>query len=102
MILRSLGTLRAIYQAQAYISVLTDFLVPDLLSPPLYRRFSTTPKRKSRIGSATLSLPQEVSLRLLEPPPQKQRTIARSEPLKTVEVEGPLGTLMFLGHDFEH
>lgn len=91
MILRTRGAIRAVEQVQYLAVQVPDFLVPALLHRPRTRAFSTTPKCKSRIGSAPLSLPQEVNLRVMEPPPQRRDTITRTEPMKTVEVKGPLG-----------
>lgn len=39
-----------------------------------------------------MSLPAEITLRILDIPAQRNKDITRLEPAKTVEVEGPLGT----------
>ena len=66
-----------------------DFLVPAVSVRTTVRSFSRTSKCDSRVGSAPLSIPPEVNMRILDPP--KQKIISRSQPPKVVEVEGPLG-----------
>ena len=70
---------------------LLDFLAPGLCSGSWVKPFSSTSNRRSRIGSAPLSLPTEVNLRVIEPPPVKQSVIRKAEPRRTIEVEGPRG-----------
>ena len=73
-------------------SSLPDFLVPALCSQRSCQPFSSSSRCASRIGGASLSLPPEVDLRLLEPPAARRKSaITRTELPKTVEVEGPLG-----------
>lgn len=69
---------------------LPDFLIPAFSQRRTARSFASTSKRASRIGSAPLSLPREVNLRILEPPKQK-KLVTRVEPPRILEVEGPLG-----------
>ena len=73
-------------------SQLPDFLVPALSSPHSFRPLSSTARCRSRIGSAPLSLPEGVDLRLLETPVKQGKAISMTEPPKTVEITGPLGT----------
>jgi len=68
-----------------------DLLRPALCSPSSSKSFSSTSRCRSRIGGAPLSLPAEVNLRILEPPPQRNKAVTRVQLPKTVEVEGPLG-----------
>ncbi|KAI4284744.1 MAG: hypothetical protein L6R38_001200 [Xanthoria sp. 2 TBL-2021] len=74
------------------VAALPDFLVPSLLNLPLRTRrsFASSAPRTSRVGAAPIALPPDVNLRLLDPP-KRRSTITRVEPLKTVEIEGPLG-----------
>lgn len=74
-------------------SLLPDFLVPALSSPHSSRPLSSTARCRSRIGSAPLSLPEGVDLRLLETPVKQRKAISRIEPPKTVEITGPLGKM---------
>lgn len=83
-------TLRTRYTTRAF-GGLPDFLVPGLFTRPRCKAFSTTTSSKSRIGSAPLSIPQEVNLILTEPPAPAQSTVTRTEPTKTLQIEGPLG-----------
>lgn len=55
--------------------------------------FSSSSQCRSRVGGAPLSLPAEVNLRILELPALRSKDITGAEPPKTVEVEGPLGTV---------
>lgn len=71
------------------IPLLPDFLVPAVSVRTTSRSFSRTSKCESRVGSAPLSIPLDVNMRVLEPP--KKKTFSRCQPLKTVEVEGPRG-----------
>ncbi|MDI1489612.1 MAG: 54S ribosomal protein L6 mitochondrial [Ramalina farinacea] len=98
-------TLRTRYTTRAF-GGLPDFLVPGLFTRPRCKAFSTTTSSKSRIGSAPLSIPQEVNLILTEPPAPAQSTVTRTEPTKTLQIEGPLGKMtlpippyMTLDHD---
>lgn len=72
---------------------LPGFLVPAFFRPQQSRFISTTPRCRSRIGSAPLSLPPDVDLRILEPPPLRNNDIFRADPPRKVEVQGPLGLL---------
>ncbi|KAA6413576.1 MAG: mitochondrial 54S ribosomal 16 [Lasallia pustulata] len=76
-------------------STIPGFLLPAFCSATTPRPFSSSPPCASRIGAATISLPPEVNLRLLDPPASKRRaSITRTEPAKMVEVEGPLGKMV--------
>lgn len=58
------------------------------------RSFSTTPLCRSKIGSAPLSLPQEVKFNILPAAVLKTgRGVSRDEQGRTVEISGPLGTM---------
>ena len=74
---------------------LPTFLVPAVslstAHPALH--FSTTPQRCSKIGRAPLSLPPEVTFTVFDPPKLKRAQASRVEPRRTVEVQGPLGTM---------
>lgn len=67
-----------------------DFLLPAFAHSRSRRCFSGSPQCRSRIGSAPVSVPPEVNLRLLEPPPRR-KTVSRIETPQVIEVEGPLG-----------
>lgn len=76
--------------------ILPAFLVPAYAFTPLQRatHFSSSTRCKSKIGRTPLSLPPEVTFRILEPKHVKQgNKISRSEPSRTVEIEGPLGKM---------
>ena len=91
LFLRSVRYNSATKSARAPI-ILPEFLVPALSSRQASQPFSTSSPYASRIGGASLSLPPEVDLRVLEPPTSRRKTtITRTEPPKIVEVEGPLG-----------
>jgi large subunit ribosomal protein L6 len=58
------------------------------------RSFSTTRLCRSKIGSAPLSLPQEVKFSILPPAVVKTgRGVSRDGQGSTVEISGPLGTM---------
>jgi hypothetical protein len=58
------------------------------------RSFSTTRLCRSKIGSAPLSLPQEVKFSILPPPVVKAgRGVSRDGLGSVVEISGPLGTM---------
>ncbi len=69
--------------------------LPDLLKTASCtsraQPFSTTPPCASRIGRAQISLPPDVTLRIIEPPVRPQQLLTRVEVPRVVEVEGPLG-----------
>lgn len=82
-------TLRRVVEFTQSTSV-PDFLLPAFALSGSGRGFSSSSLCRSRIGSAPLSIPPEVNLRLLEPPPRR-KAVTRIEPPQMVEVEGPLG-----------
>ena len=94
---RSTRALRSVFAtAKTKQLFLPAFLVPACASnpPPQKAHFSTSTKHNSKIGRAPLSLPPEVTFRILEPKHVKQgRNISRSEPSRTVEIQGPLGKM---------
>lgn len=67
-----------------------DFLLPAFAHLGPRRNFSNSLRCRSRIGSAPVSIPPEVNLRLLEPP-LRRKALSRIEPAQVIEVEGPLG-----------
>lgn len=76
--------------------ILPRFLVPAIAfpSPTPRTHFSTTTRCQSKIGKAPLSLPPEVSFQILEPSAGRQRrNMSRTEPPRTVEIQGPLGKM---------
>ncbi|KAG8532897.1 uncharacterized protein KY384_002775 [Bacidia gigantensis] len=91
MILRSRSALRSFEQAQAATSLLPDFLVPALATPKGHRPFSSTCPFSSRVGGEPLSLPEEVNLRIIQPPATTKILTRRAAPMTMVEIEGPLG-----------
>lgn len=92
---RSSRALRSVFStSQAQGITLPAFLVPALAPTQPAAHFSSTTKCHSKIGRAPLSLPPEVTFRILETPPKKQsRGMSRSEPDRSVEIEGPLGKM---------
>ena len=81
------GTTRILSRSSFY---LPEYLIPAFTTAPATRPFTSSSKRASRIGSAPLSLPPEVYLRMLDPPKQK-KVISRVVRPRVLEVEGPLG-----------
>jgi large subunit ribosomal protein L6 len=74
---------------------LPDFLVPAFTNSSHQRFFSNAVSRPSRIGAAPLSIPPDVQLTLLEPVALKDGgALRRAEPLRTLEVKGPLGQFL--------
>lgn len=78
----------------------TEISIPSFLLPafqPSSQRtssFSTSASCCSKIGGAPLSVPQDVSFRILAPPQQKSGArVSRTQTGSTVEIEGPLGKM---------
>lgn len=75
----------------------TNRPIPLFLAPALFsssqRTFSTSRPRRSRVGNAPISVPQEVTLRFFDLPRQKVKTRNPDEPTSAVEVVGPLGQM---------
>lgn len=67
------------------------FLVPALSQPLRTQCFSTTSAARSRIGGASVSIPPEVNLSLIDLPQTNVRGKAKDAPKMAVEVKGPLG-----------
>ncbi|KAI4272640.1 MAG: hypothetical protein L6R35_006470 [Caloplaca aegaea] len=74
------------------VTPLHDFLIPafQILPASTNRSFSHSAPRASRVGAATIAVPPDVNLRLLDPPKRKG-IITRVEPPQIIEIEGPLG-----------
>lgn len=59
-----------------------------------HRTFSSTPSRPSQIGRTPLSIPPEVTFRIVETPKRTSAIRTRGlKPQPVVEIEGPLGKL---------
>ena len=73
--------------------IVPSFLVPALAQHPLrLSRFSTSTRRRSKIGRAPLSLPPEVTFRVVESLERDGgNAISRIQQGPMVEIEGPLG-----------
>ena len=85
--------LRQLTVPSSTVGCLPAFLLPAFSSSPSFRPFSTSTPCASRVGGATLSLPPEVNMTILAPPtPKNKNRVSRTEPVSTVQVEGPLGT----------
>ena len=69
------------------------FLAPAILRTSQPRSFSTTPRQSSRIGSAEISIPPEVSLRFFDLPRSKLKSRNPDAPSRAVELVGPLGQI---------
>ncbi|KAF2657915.1 60S ribosomal protein-like protein L6 [Lophiostoma macrostomum CBS 122681] len=83
-------------QGIASASLLTSesipgFLLPAFQAPTALRTFATTSPCLSKIGSAPLSLPPEVTFRVIAPSARGKG--ARVQSMSTVHVKGPLGEL---------
>lgn len=92
---RSSRALQSVFStSQAQGVTLPAFLVPAFAPTQLKAHFSSTTGCRSKIGRAPLSLPPQVTFRILETPPKKQsRGLSQSEPDRSVEIEGPLGKM---------
>ncbi|KAI9781747.1 MAG: hypothetical protein M1839_005740 [Geoglossum umbratile] len=72
----------------------SPFLLPAFQPLTPLCSFSCSPSKASQIGRAPITLPPEVSLRLIEPPaPKNKDRASRKETGPSVEVEGPLGKM---------
>ena len=83
-------------QGFASASILTSesipaFLLPAFQVPTASRAFATTSPCLSKIGSAPLSIPPEVTFRIAAPPARGRGTRVQARP--TVHIKGPLGEL---------
>ncbi|KAF2468550.1 mitochondrial 54S ribosomal protein YmL16 [Lindgomyces ingoldianus] len=67
-----------------------SFLLPAFLPNAASRTFATTAPCFSKIGSTPLSIPPEVTFKVI--PPQARKG-SRIQPMSTVHVKGPLGEL---------
>lgn len=67
------------------------FLLPAFQSPAASRTFATTSPCLSKIGSAPLSVPPEVTFKIMPASGRAGRT--RVQAMSTVHIKGPLGEL---------
>ncbi|KAF2098358.1 ribosomal protein-like protein L6 [Rhizodiscina lignyota] len=85
-------------RAVASIASLSDtysiplFLLPSF-HPSRQRTFSSSSQCKSKIGSAPLSIPAEVTFTIMPPPPSAKQVQGRG--MSTVHIKGPLGELHY-------
>ncbi|KAF2874499.1 mitochondrial 54S ribosomal protein YmL16 [Massariosphaeria phaeospora] len=86
---------RRCLQSAASTPIALSASIPTFLLPafhtPAPRTFATTSPCHSKIGSAPLSLPPDVSFKIIVPPASGRG--ARVQPMSTVQVKGPLGEL---------
>lgn len=66
-----------------------SFLLPAF--PIASRSFSASTCRNSHIGSAVLSIPPEVTFKVIPPPPPARGSAVAGRPV--VKIEGPLGKM---------
>lgn len=75
-------------------TTLPAFLVPAFAQRQRTSRFSTSTQRRSKIGSAPLSLPPNVTFEVIPPPAQLPNArVSRTQVGATVKIEGPLGKM---------
>lgn len=75
-------------------ATLPAFLVPAFAQRQRTSRFSTTTQCRSKIGSAPLSLPPDVTFTVTPPPAQLPNARVSRKPVgSTIEIEGPLGKM---------
>ncbi|ORX95137.1 60S ribosomal protein-like protein L6 [Clohesyomyces aquaticus] len=82
---------RAISIAKSPAVSIPAFLLPAFSSAATSNSFSTTTPCFSKIGSAPLSVPPEVSFKVVAPPARSKGS--RTQPMSTVHIKGPLGEL---------
>ena len=94
---RSTRALRSVFAtANTREILLPAFLLPAYASNPRQHQahFSTSAPCNSKIGREPLSLPPEVTFRIFEPKDVRQGgKKSRTEPSRTVEIQGPLGIM---------
>ena len=78
---------------QSFIDDIPPFLLPAFPSRCPVRHFSSSRKCPSRIGRAPLSIPPEVKFQVIPATPKTEGRISRTQPMSTVNIEGPLGGL---------
>lgn len=73
--------------------------LPIFLAPafsPRTQCFSTTSPAQSRVGGAALSIPPEVSFKLIDIPATLSRTRGKDIPKFMAEIKGPKGNVLLL------
>ncbi|KAF2196910.1 60S ribosomal protein-like protein L6 [Delitschia confertaspora ATCC 74209] len=80
--------------AQGVANASSTASIPTFLLPAFQtaRTFGTTSPCLSKIGSAPLSIPPEVTFKVIPPPPVRGR-VTRVQPMSTAQIKGPLGEL---------
>jgi len=80
----------------------SEFTLPGFLVPAFTQRwqqranFSATRSEKSKIGSAPLTLPPDVTFNIIQTPAVAQgRGMSRTQPGAVVEIQGPLGKMSY-------
>ncbi|KAF2494776.1 putative mitochondrial 54S ribosomal protein YmL16 [Lophium mytilinum] len=88
-----LGPARRRVASYSNYESLPSFLLPAFQAPARSRTFSTTPSCLSKIGSAPLSIPPEVTFNILSPKMMSIGKHGRAQPYRVVEIKGPLGEI---------
>lgn len=91
------SSLSQLWREASSVTAIPSFLAPAVSRSTHSRRFSTAPIHASRIGSAAISIPPEVSLRFYDlSKAAAGGGLRRDEtPKSAVEVTGPLGESRF-------
>lgn len=87
------GSLRRLVRESSTYGSLPVFLLPCLTRSHQARTFSSSRASHSRIGSAAIPIPPEVSLRFFDLPKSNVRSRKKDVPVSAVEVAGPLGQM---------
>ncbi|KAF1940301.1 60S ribosomal protein-like protein L6 [Clathrospora elynae] len=74
-----------------HTELIPTFLLPALSRPAASKNFTTTTPCQSKIGSAPLSVPQDVTFRVTAPSAKGRGS--RVQAMSTVQIKGPLGEL---------
>jgi len=81
--------------APSQAAIIPDFLLPAFAHRQGRRQrpFSSTSQQRSRIGAAPITIPESVTLTVIEPPPPRGGIVRRVAVPKTLNIEGPLGKI---------
>lgn len=89
---------RQLFRDCSFVKSPSSPFLPAFSSPNSRRPFSASRQCQSRIGSAALSIPPEVSLQFIDLPAAQSRTKASTAPVTAVDITGPRGMSLHFNH----
>lgn len=93
---------RALLRDASRATNVPSFLLPAFSQIPSTRQFSISSSQQSRVGTAAISIPDEVTVQFSDLPNAQINSRRVDEPTRIVEVKGPLGEIKTNEFEFNY